>query len=55
MGLVSPAHRRLQLKPSNKILELGAGQGRDTIFFVSNGIEVEALGPCNNPYYKHND
>jgi hypothetical protein len=26
-----------------KLLELGAGHGRDTIFFVSNGIEVEAL------------
>jgi SAM-dependent methyltransferase len=26
-----------------KILELGAGHGRDTTFFVSNGIEVEAL------------
>jgi SAM-dependent methyltransferase len=26
-----------------KVLELGAGQGRDTIFFASNGIGVEAL------------
>ena len=27
-----------------KILELGAGHGRDTVFFASNGIEaVEAL------------
>ena len=26
-----------------KVLELGAGHGRDTIFFASNGIEVEAL------------
>ena len=26
-----------------KILELGAGHGRDTIFFASNGIEVDAL------------
>jgi SAM-dependent methyltransferase len=26
-----------------KLLELGAGHGRDTIFFVSNGIELEAL------------
>jgi 2-polyprenyl-3-methyl-5-hydroxy-6-metoxy-1,4-benzoquinol methylase len=24
-------------------LELATGQGRDTIFFASNGIEVEAL------------
>jgi SAM-dependent methyltransferase len=26
-----------------KVLELGAGHGRDTIFFASNGIEVDAL------------
>ena len=26
-----------------KLLELGAGHGRDTTFFASNGIEVEAL------------
>jgi SAM-dependent methyltransferase len=26
-----------------KLLELGAGHGRDTIFFTSNGIEVDAL------------
>jgi SAM-dependent methyltransferase len=26
-----------------KVLELGSGHGRDTIFFASNGIEVEAL------------
>ncbi len=26
-----------------KILELGCGQGRDTIFFASNGIEVIAI------------
>jgi SAM-dependent methyltransferase len=26
-----------------KVLELGAGHGRDTIFFASNGIEVKAL------------
>ena len=25
------------------ILELGAGHGRDTLFFASNGIEVDAL------------
>ena len=28
---------------TKKVLELGAGHGRDTIFFASNGIEVEAL------------
>src|SRR5215831_18284047 len=27
----------------NKVLELGAGHGRDSIFLASNGIEVEAL------------
>jgi hypothetical protein len=26
-----------------KVLELGAGHDRDTTFFASNGIEVEAL------------
>lgn len=26
-----------------KVLELGAGHGRDTVFFTTNGIEVEAL------------
>jgi SAM-dependent methyltransferase len=28
---------------ATKVLELGAGHGRDTTFFASNGIEVEAL------------
>jgi SAM-dependent methyltransferase len=28
---------------SKKILDLGAGHGRDTLFFASNGIEVDAL------------
>jgi SAM-dependent methyltransferase len=28
---------------TKRILELGAGHGRDTIFFASNGIEVQAL------------
>jgi SAM-dependent methyltransferase len=35
------------MKTSNnnvkRLLELGAGHGRDTIFFASNGMEVEAL------------
>src|SRR5437763_12680662 len=26
-----------------KVLELGSGHGRDTTFFASNGLEVEAL------------
>ena len=26
-----------------KVLDLGAGHGRDNIFFASNGIEIEAL------------
>ena len=30
-----------------KILELGAGLGRDTIYFAKNGIEVEALDYSN--------
>ena len=28
---------------TTKVLELGAGHGRDTTFFASNGIEVKAL------------
>jgi cyclopropane fatty-acyl-phospholipid synthase-like methyltransferase len=27
----------------NKLLELGAGQGRDTLFFAQNGFEIYAL------------
>jgi ubiquinone/menaquinone biosynthesis C-methylase UbiE len=26
-----------------EVLEIGAGHGRDTMFFASNGLEVEAL------------
>jgi SAM-dependent methyltransferase len=28
---------------TKKVLELGAGHGRDTTFFASNGMEVDAL------------
>ena len=28
---------------AKRVLELGAGHGRDTIFFASNALEVEAL------------
>ncbi len=31
-----------------RILELGAGHGRDAIFFASNGLEVEALDYSNS-------
>ncbi len=33
------------MKSSNakRVLEIGAGHGRDTMFFASNGLEVEAL------------
>ena len=30
-----------------KILELGCGQGRDTIFFALNGLDVYALDSSN--------
>ncbi len=30
-----------------KVLEIGAGHGRDTMFFASNGLEVEALDYSN--------
>ena len=33
----------MKAKNTTKVLELGAGHGRDTTFFASNGIEVEAL------------
>ena len=33
----------MKMNNVSRILELGAGHGRDTIFFASNGIEVEAL------------
>ncbi len=33
----------MKMNNVRRILELGAGHGRDTIFFASNGIEVEAL------------
>ena len=33
----------MKLNNVKKILELGSGHGRDTIFFASNGIEVDAL------------
>lgn len=35
--------RRIKEGSSKKILELGCGQGRDSIFFASNNIEVVAL------------
>ncbi|HYT02582.1 MAG TPA: class I SAM-dependent methyltransferase [Candidatus Acidoferrum sp.] len=33
----------MKMNNVNRILELGAGHGRDSTFFASNGIEVEAL------------
>jgi SAM-dependent methyltransferase len=33
----------MKTNDAKKVLELGAGHGRDTIFFASNGIEVHAL------------
>jgi 2-polyprenyl-3-methyl-5-hydroxy-6-metoxy-1,4-benzoquinol methylase len=37
--------QRLNMIVNNvrKVLDLGAGHGRDSILFASNGIEVEAL------------
>lgn len=32
-----------KIKNVKKILELGCGQGRDTLFFASKGIEIDAL------------
>jgi SAM-dependent methyltransferase len=33
----------MKMNDANKVLELGAGHDRDTIFFASNGLEVGAL------------
>ena len=33
----------MKINNLKKVLELGAGHGRDSIFFASNGLEVEAL------------
>ena len=33
----------MKINNIKKVLELGAGHGRDSIFFTSNGLEVEAL------------
>src|SRR5215470_9571445 len=33
----------MKVNSIKKVLELGAGYGRDSIFFASNGLEVEAL------------
>jgi len=41
-----PAIKAMKLfrrEGKNKILELGAGQGRDTLFFARNGFQVYAL------------
>ena len=37
------AVKSLKFLKDNKIVELGAGLGRDTIFFAKNSIQVEAL------------
>ena len=36
-------YKELKKHGTKKILELGCGQGRDTILFASNGIEVNAI------------
>lgn len=41
-----PARKAVELfqgERKNKILELGAGQGRDTLFFARNGFQIYAL------------
>jgi len=39
--------REMKTNNVKKLLELGAGQGRDSIFFASNGIQVAALDYSN--------
>lgn len=36
-------YNHMKLNNIKKVLELGAGHGRDSMFFASNEIEVEAL------------
>jgi 2-polyprenyl-3-methyl-5-hydroxy-6-metoxy-1,4-benzoquinol methylase len=36
-----------------KILELGCGQGGDTLFFASKGIEITALDYSNVAIIRH--
>jgi SAM-dependent methyltransferase len=37
-----------QKEGRSKLLELGAGQGRDTIFFAQSGFEIQALDYCES-------
>jgi cyclopropane fatty-acyl-phospholipid synthase-like methyltransferase len=37
---------RNYLKPHNKLLELGCGNGRDSVFFAENKIHVDAIDQC---------
>ena len=34
------------LRPGSKILDLGFGSGRDSLYFLSKGYEVYSLDPC---------
>jgi len=36
-------YKRFRKRNANRVLELGCGQGRDSIFFASNGLDVYAL------------
>lgn len=42
------AAKKFKKEGKNKILELGGGQGRDTIFFAQNGFEVYVLDYCES-------
>ncbi len=42
------ALERFKKEGKHSILELGAGQGRDTIFFAKNGLQVHALDYSEN-------
>src|SRR3972149_10065344 len=45
------AHKGLEIfkrEHKSNILELGAGQGRDTLFFAKNGFHVQALDYSEN-------
>ena len=44
-----------ELKLSGSLLELGCGNGRDSLFFAQNGVDVLGLDQCENTVGRLND
>ena len=42
-SFASMCYKEFEKHNAKRILELGCGQGRDTIFFASNGLDVHAI------------